>query len=166
MKKLSYIIVILLFFATSCKKDLPNVGSTAAQSMSNEWWVTLTLNGADVYKLGHRKLSTYNTASNNNNIWVDDLKNTYGFKVKVNADLKSLSFSGTKSTNLYYDPNHPANFPNTVDIIEGKILLSQGHSKSGNIVDSIYMKVVFSDDPTNTYAVSGHSRTGFVEDEY
>ena len=166
MKKINYIIVVMILAFKLCKKNCLQLVEHAAQNIANEWWVTLTLNGTDIYNLGHKKLSTYNTSANDNTIWVDDLKNTYGFKVKANADLKSLTFNGTKSSNLYYDPAHPANFPNTVDISEGKVLLKQGHSRSGNIVDSIYMKIIFSDDPSSTYVISGHSRTGFVEDEY
>ena|SRR5438270_13798646 len=165
MKKINLIIALALIILSSCKKNLPDVGGTSAKGMANEWWVTLVLNGADLIGT-HVKLATYNTSSNGNELWVDDLKNGYGFKVKANADFKNLTFTVTDSNNEYYDPAHPANFPKTVTLSNSKILLGVGRSKSGNVVDSIYMEAKFSDDPADTFIISGHARTRFVEDEY
>ncbi len=164
-----HILIILGFISIlifSCKKQLPSVGGTSAQSIANEWWVTLTVGGQDVYNLGHKKLVTYNTSANNNEVWVDDLKNGYGFKVKAIMDSHSLTFSSSNGDNQYYDSTKPANFPKTVMLTEGKVLLNQGRSKSGNITDSIYFKTIFSDDPSTTYIISGHARTRFTEDDY
>lgn len=143
---------------TSCKKELPEVGGTAAQKVANEWWVTFTQNGTDLYHLGHFKISTYNTAANGNEIWIDDLENAWAFKVKAQVDYNNLTFSAAQAQNEYYDIK--------VDVQEGKVLPGAGRSKTGNVTDSIYMKVKFSDDPGETYTIAGHARTQFAEDEY
>jgi hypothetical protein len=166
MKKLALILSITIVALSSCKKELPEVGGTSAQKIANEWWVTLTQNGTDIYHIGHYKLSTYNTADNNNTIWVDDLKGGYGFKVKANADFTNLGFSAATAANEYYLSTNPAKFPQTVTITEGKVLPGLGHSKTGNVTDSINMKVEFSDDPSTTYTISGTARTRYTEDDY
>ena len=50
--------------------------------------------------------------------------------------------------------------------MEGKIIADGGVSKTGVVVDSIYIKATFSDDPGTEYEITGHRRTGFVEDDY
>jgi hypothetical protein len=166
MKNLIVILGIVLVAFSSCKKTLEDPGGTAAQKMSNEWWVTLTLNGVDQYGT-HELIKTYNTASNGNEIWVDDFPDPtnasghiWGFQVKANADFNNLTFAATQSVSVV--PNYAIK----VDITEGKVFPQLGRSKSGNVVDSIYMKIKFEDDPTHTYVLSGHGKTGFFEDEY
>jgi hypothetical protein len=167
MKKLALILGIAAVSFSSCKKDLPEVGGTSAQKLANEWWVKLTDGtGADIYHIGYYKLATYNSASNSNEVWVDDLKEGYGFKVKANANFDNLTFAGATAANEYYNPARPTNFPQTVTITEGKVLQGAGHSKTGNVTDSIYMKVEFSDDPGTIYTVSGTARTKYLEDDY
>ena len=41
-----------------------------------------------------------------------------------------------------------------------------GHSKSGNIADSIHFKIEFSDSPGFIYEMNGVGRTRFPEDDY
>lgn len=159
MKQLAFIIALAALSLTSCKKELPEVGGTAAQKVANEWWVTLTQNGTDVFRYGTFKLSTYNTATNGNEIWVDDLKHSRKFKVKAQADFSNLTFSAAQQANEY-------SATTKVDIQNGKVLPGAAHSKTGNVTDSIYMTVQFSDRPGETYTISGHARTQFAEDEY
>ena len=166
MKKLIVIISFGIFTLTSCQKT-KDPGATAAVAMANEWWVTLDKGTThDVFGIGNFKIGTYNTSDNNNQLWVDDFKNGYGVKAKVTADYSALTFSDSKSTNIYYDTAHPANFPKTVNITDGKIFTKMGHSKSGNIVDSLHMKIEFSDDPGTIYEMNGVERTRFIEDDY
>src|SRR3954471_17918702 len=158
MKRISIILtaaVVILF--ASCKKNLPDIGGTSAQKIANEWWVTLDQGGTkDFYGIGHFKMATYNTAANNDSIWVDDFGNGWGFKVKAKADYSNLTFAQpTPAANEYYGI--------TVKITEGKVILGGGHSKSGNIVDSIHFKVEFSDDAGTVYEMNGHARTKFIE---
>jgi Lipid-binding putative hydrolase len=156
-KTLFAISIVITIFSISCKKDF-NPGNTAAIKAANGWWVTFTLDGADVYGLGTFFLNTYNTSANDDSLWIDDLGNSWQFKCKVKVDYNNLTFSSTNSQNQYY--NITANFT------EGKILAKAGKSRSGNAADSIYFKATFSDDPTNTYVISGTARTGFIEDDY
>jgi hypothetical protein len=164
-KKIFPVFILAMLLFTSCKKELPDVGSTAAQNMANEWWVTLDLDGqADVYGIGHFKIATYNTAANNDSIWIDDFENGWQVKFKAKADFNSLTFSCTNSPSEYYAL--PSGDPLTVNVTDGKVLLDVGHSRSGNVVDSIHMKIEFADDPGTIYEMNGHARTKFIEDEY
>jgi hypothetical protein len=159
MKKITILSIIALFLLASCKKDLPTIGGTAAQKMANEWWVTLDSVGiTDYYGAGHLKIGTYNTAANNDSIWIDDFQNIWPFKIKAAANFNDLTFTSTNSPSQYTAI--------TVNVTEGKIFPNLGHSKSGNIVDSIHMKVEFSDDPGFIYELNGTARTRFIEDEY
>lgn len=48
---------------------------------------------------------------------------------------------------------------------EGKIIRLGGRSKSGITVDSIYIKYAFQSAPAVEYILSGHERTGLLQDE-
>jgi dipeptidyl aminopeptidase/acylaminoacyl peptidase len=157
MKKLILILSMGIFLLSSCQKE-KEAGATAAVKVANEWWVQLTLDGDDVYGLGHFKMATYNTSGNDNNIWVDDYENGWQFKIKTPINYDSLTFSTNAAQSEYYNI--------TVNLTEGKILPKLGHSKSGNIADSIHMKVEFSDDPGTIYEINGVERTRFPEDDY
>jgi hypothetical protein len=134
-------------------------GATAAVKVANEWWVTLDLNGVkDSLGIGHFKIATYNTAANDNQIWIDDYENGWDVKFKATVDYKNLTFSADSAQNEYY--------PIKVQVTDGKILPNAGHSKSGNVVDSIHMKIGFGDDPGNVYEMNGVARTRFAEDDY
>lgn len=168
MKRIYFLSVAITVLAfTSCQKK-PDVGGTAAQKMANEWWVTLDEGSTrDVFGIGHFQIATYNTSSNDNTIWVDDLENGWGFKIKATADYNSLTFAAASgANNEYFDPAHPTNFPKTVKVTEGKVIPNAGHSKTGVLTDSIYFKIEFSDDPGTIYTMPGHARTRFAEDDY
>lgn len=159
MKKTTIILATAIFLSISSCMKTKDPGATAAVKVANEWWVTLDLNGTqDVYGLGHFKIATYNTAANDNHIWIDDYENGWDVKFKTNIDYKTLTFSVDSAQNEYYDIE--------VQQTDGKILPNAGHSKSGNVVDSIHMKVAFSDDPGNVYEMNGVARTRFIEDDY
>ena len=166
MKKILFLITVGSLIFVSCQKT-KDPGATAAVSMANEWWVTLDQGSTkDVFGIGHYKIATYNTSDNGNMMWVDDFKNGYGEKAKVTANYSALTFSGNASANAYYDSTHPSSFPLTVNITDGKVITKGGHSKSGNIVDSLHMKIEFSDDPGTIYEMNGVARTRFAEDDY
>jgi hypothetical protein len=166
MKKIIIIVSACIIVLASCQK-VQDPGNTSAVKVANEWWVTLDSVGiADYYGIGHQKILTYNTASNDNNFWVDDDKNTYGFKVKATVDYSNLTFaSDPAAANEYFIPGS-ASFPETAKITEGKILPKAGHSKSGNIVDSLHFKIEFSDSPGFIYEINGVERSKFAEDDY
>ena len=153
-----FLIVAVVLIASSCQK-LKDPGATAAVKVANEWWVTLDLDGTeDYYGIGHQKIATYNTAANDNHMWVDDYQDIWPFKFQTSVDYNNLTFSTTAAQSEYTNI--------TVNVTEGKILPKLGHSKSGNVVDSIHMKVEFSDDPGTIYDINGVERTRFVEDDY
>jgi len=165
INKISILSVVAVLILSSCSKK-PDVEYTAPYKFAGEWWVTLTVNGQDVYHIGHTMLSTYNTSANSNEIWVDDLKHGYGFKVKATTDPANMSFTATNSANQYFNSATPAAFPKTVILNNGKVLAGAGKTRSGNAADSIYMEAEFVDDPGTKYVITGHQRTGFFEDEY
>jgi hypothetical protein len=166
MKKLALILAVAVTALTACEKEMPEVGGTGAEKVANEWWVQFTLEGNAV-KNGFFKIATYNTASSQDSIWVDDLKHSFGFKSKARVDLNNLTFAAPNVQNTYFDPAKPATYPaTTVSITNGKVLPGAGHSRTGNTTDSIYLEVEFSDKPGAKYVLSGHARTAFAEDEY
>jgi hypothetical protein len=161
MKKITsslFIIVIVCMF--SCQKSF-DPGTTVANKIANGWWVTFTQGGSDIYGLGTFFFSIYNTSQNGDSIWIDDLKHSWVFKCRAVADYKALTFSATAS------PNDRNGDTTTVTITNGIVLPKAGRSRAGNITDSLYMQISFSDDPSGfTYVISGTARTGFIEDDY
>jgi hypothetical protein len=77
----------------------------------------------------------------------------------VNVDIGSKTFSGNNLSNEY-------NESITSDIADGFILSKAATTTGGNVSDSIYFKVEYSDDPGTEYFITGYKRTGFLEDEH
>jgi hypothetical protein len=151
-----------------CTKKQPNyaslqTGNTGTVKMANEWWVNVSVKG-NPGNLSPTPFffTTYNTTSNSpDSLWIDDLGNFWNFKVTAVANYSALTFQVNGAINNYY--------LDTVVIANGKILPKAGHSRAGNITDSIYMEAKFSDDNPaygNTYIIAGTARTGFDEDDY
>ncbi len=157
MKKLIVILLggsILIF--SSCQK-VKDAGATSAVKIANEWWVTLSLDGNDIIGKPIR-IATYNTSANDSTIWIDDYQNGWQVKFKSKVDYNNLTFSADAAPNEYYNI--------TVTQTDGKIFPKLGHSRSGNVADSIHMKLEFSDDPGNIYEMNGVERTRFPQDDY
>lgn len=147
----------LLFSA--CTKD-PEVGRTATEEMSGEWFVEY-YDAAGHALTDHTTISTYNTSDPaSNQVWVDD-PDIWPFKAKFDVDAQALTFKAMSGAVDIANGNGLK-----IKVLEGKVLPKAGKSKSGNNVDSIYLKVEFSDDPGTVYQIKGHQRTGFFEDEY
>src|SRR5580765_6207499 len=157
MKKIILIATVIIVTVTGCIKT-EDPGGPTAKPLANEWWITVTVDGTD-FLGGHVAFTTYNSAPDQDSIWVDDLGKFWNFKVKAKADYKALTFSTTDAQNDYYDSK--------VTLSNGKIIPNGGHSKTGNITDSIYVEAKFNDDPNNlTYVISGTARTFRAEDDY
>lgn len=154
-KKLIFI-AIVLFTINACTKETFDPGTTNAVKVAGEWWVSYYVGGK--VQAANTKLLTYNTSANNDSIWVDDVKNYYGLKAKAKFDSKALTFSATNSYEEY--------FKITATITGGKIMKNAAHSTTGVVTDSIYFKVVFSDDPATTYEVKGSGRTKWSPDDH
>lgn len=184
MKKVIYMAMALLttVLVASCSKE--DVGGTATESMAGDWYVTVDAvdeqgnvvrTDDKLYNLGRFHLYTYNTPSNvPTEMIVDDQENFWTFKVKVNCDQQSLTFSAntTENNNLvagYEDINVP--------IISGQILPKAGRQNNGSPADSIVFYVNFSDDlqedgtPTPEalgfamYRISGIRYSGLAEND-
>ena len=158
MYKKIIFIAIVLFAMAGCEKAF-DPGATKSVKISNEWWVDYYVNGVDQFK--PVKLVTYNTAANNDSIWIDDYGTFWDYKVRVKADLTNLTFAEANAQNVSYNSK--------VKITEGKIMLKAAKSPTGLVTDSIYFKVAFDDDTTpfgTTYEVKGYARTGWAEDDH
>ena len=135
----------------------PDIGGTATQAVAGEWFTTFNVSGdtgGDYYLI-----TTSNTAANSTNEFlIFDDANTWDYKVKSPLNLDAKTFGGTGLQNLAYDI--------TVNIANGKILPGAATSSGGNVTDSIYFQIEFSDDPGTLYDVAGYRRTGFLEDEH
>lgn len=160
--KLNLLILLGLFVFgfTACDLgDDPAVGGTATEEVAGEWWTTFTIDGEDIYGIGYQVITTSNTAANvPTEFLITDDGHTWDYKVKVPLNLDAKTFGGTGLENLAYDI--------TVNVTNGKILPGAAISTGGNVTDSIYFEVEFSDDPGTIYEVAGYRRTGFLEDEH
>ncbi len=159
---------------TACDKD--EAGGTATQAMAGEWYVSVDLvddngdlfySGVDFFGLSeHMLLNTYNTAANSSTeMYVDDLGNFWDYKVRVNCNVKSLTFSsnGAVANEAYDDCD--------VTIEDGKIMYGAATTPHGTPADSIVFYVSFSDDSYPDYygyakyKVSGYRYTGLTSDD-
>ena len=182
-------------FLVACNKDSlePNgfastqYGNTATVKMSNSWWVNVSLPGTGYLTPLPLFFQTYNTAANSiDSMWLDNFNNLVlaeevgfpyslgtgpdslaglgvDFKCKVAVNYSALTFSTVNSVNYYGDTSSTF-----VTVIGGRILPNAGHSLSGNPVDSIYMRAIFSNapHPTDTFTIAGVARTEINADDY
>jgi len=162
MKKVLYLATLLLCMAfTACEKE--EIGGTATESLAGQWYVqanVVTASGVeeDPYEIGRFQINTYNTAANNaNEIWIDDNKNFWDFKIKASADVNGLTFSATNAANAKYDC--------TVTVTNGKITKLGGKQNNGSPADYITMDVEFSDEPGTIYRLEGVRYSGLTEND-
>ncbi len=165
MKYFVFILPFVILFACETM-DEPTMEYSPVYPLSGEWYVkfeaeTSPGNFEDVYGLGYVKILTYNTASNSKDtMWIDDLGNTWSFKVKCPINVTDKTF-GMKDSIVNYDTTYPIK----IYVREGIVLQGKGKSISGVVTDSISFLIGFEDDPGTVYRMSGHRRTGFIEDE-
>lgn len=159
IKNIALSLLALTMFVSCDEGGDPDIGGTAVESMAGDWYVKYLVDGEDIYGLGYKLLSTYNTAANvSTEIWVDD-HDLWPLKVKATSNTSDLTFSGTNMENI-------AGTDLTATITEGKILKEAATTSGGNISDSIYIQIEFSDDPGTIYTLEGYKRTGFADDEH
>jgi hypothetical protein len=152
------LVFIFTFLISSCSKK-PDIEYTSTYKMSSEWYIKFYVGATAV--TGYEKIISYNTSDpNSNQVWVDDL-GLQPFKAKFDVDYASLTFKPATAV-----PNAASTTGKTIKVIEGKVLPGMGHSKSGVIVDSIYLKLEFSEEAGTIYEIKGQQRTGYNEDEY
>lgn len=166
IKILFLLFLSLPFVFVSCD-DETKVGGTAVEEMAGDWWVTIDaiVNDqaiVDPYGKGHVQMFTYNTAANKDTeMWIDDEKNFWDYKLKVDVNYDTRTFS-TK------DFVENTSYNCKVKITDGKILKGAALSPSGMPADSIVYMIQFDDDttPGAIYKISGFRRTGFPADDF
>ena len=147
--------VIVLASFTACDEvGETTTGGTSAQNLAGDWFIDASDASGKVSE--HQLFSTYNTAANNNTLWLDDHVSFKNFKVKVTFD-KDGSFSAASAINEYSSA--------AVTITNGKVEKDAAISKGGHKVNKISFKAEFSDEPGVLYSYEGSKRTGFSEDE-
>ena len=93
------------------------------------------------------------------------IKTAMALRLRQRLIILNLTFTSVPLANNDYFVQGGV-FAETVHITDGKIFPKMGHSKSGNIADSIHMKMEFSDSPGFIYEMNGVERTRFPEDDY
>lgn len=150
-------LLVLTSFVACDEVGDTNPGGTSAEALAGDWFVSTT-NPAGTVIIDHALFTTYNTAANDNTLWLDD-HNTAGLKrFKVKVTFTGNTFSATAAANTYN--------AKTVTITDGKVEKNAATSQGGNTVDKISFKAEFSNEPGVIYTYEGHKRTGFLEDEY
>ena len=164
MKKLiKYILVIAVIIGfTACQEDF-EVGGTATEALSGDWWVEMGISdgagGFDGDSYGFSNLSMFNTAANSaTEMWLTDNDSFWQYTVKINVDVNNLSFSVSEGTDTRWDDN--------TTITNGKITPGAATSPSGQKVDQIYFEVEWASDPGTIYVGKGYRYTGWAEDDH
>ncbi|MBL0738790.1 hypothetical protein JI750_17985 [Flavobacterium sp. GN10] len=153
------VMFVLTAFVSCDEVGDTDPGGTSVESMAGDWYITLTDSDGHVV-VEHALHSTYNTAANDNTMWIDDAKRGYYIKCKVEVDTKTGTFKATAADNIQ-DPG------TKVTITDGKIEKGAAVSKGGHKVDKISFRAHFDyDDDGYDILYEGHKRTGFYEDEY
>ncbi|MBV4358179.1 lipid-binding protein [Pinibacter aurantiacus] len=158
-----YLLFGALIALAGCSKESEDPGQTNTSTVSGDYWANLYVDGDAIYP-APRKITIANTASNKDSVWIDDHGSLYAFYCKAGGNMQNFTFAATNSENLYYDGGPSA--PATVTITDGKVMPKAAHSTTGVVTDSIYFKVVFSDDPGTTYEIKGTGTTNWPEDDF
>lgn len=152
---------VLFIFISSCDEDGYadyDAGETNVQELSGEWWVA-GFNPDGELISDYHLWSTYNTAANNDTLWLDDHGSAVELKTRVQANIDELTFGNSTETTEVLTGG-------TV-LVQNGVVVPEGTMApaSGAVVDSIYFQAEFDWDPGVIYTFHGHSRTGFLEDE-
>jgi hypothetical protein len=146
-----FIVSVVAIALASCEPTYKKEYSWA-YPIAGDWLVTAYL--TDGTQMSDPfEMRAYNSSFGKDSIWIDDYATTgsngnwYSFKFKVAANMSAQTFEATTTTNAL--PNYHIN----VVVQNGKIIKN----------DSIYMEVVFGDDPTTTYVMTGHRETSYED---
>ena len=159
IKKIVFV-TILFIGLISCEnngyEDFTQVNSPSV-ALNGEWYIDVIKASNGSVQVPHALHKTYD--SNDGKMFIDDKKNGWYLKGKLNVNVADLTFNTASEPNL----NDPGT---TFTITEGKIIKNAAKSKTGVVVDSIYFVGEFSYEPGVKYIHAGHRRTGFLEDDY
>lgn len=150
-KKLSFLLLVLTLSISfvSCEQEesvADESGLYAEEIMGT--WVVSEYNGADISEFwyGPYQLTIYNTALDQNSIWVDNIYDS-GYKVKA-ATTSKTTFAVTDAVDVNEE------WSGTIEISEAKVVNK----------DSIVFKVILYDtdgEVYDDYYEAGHRFTGF-----
>ncbi|SEA92735.1 lipid-binding protein [Pedobacter hartonius] len=150
--------LLLIVLSSSCKKD-QEIGGTAVQNLSGDWYVRVNNTGAYVI------LSTYNTSANvATEMWVRStaLKagtTVIGIQGKVAVDVGNQAFTATNTANIAATKTTIPTF----SVANGKVVTNGTTGPvSKTPTDSISFDLTING---VTYKVEGYHRTGFMLDE-
>jgi hypothetical protein len=165
INKLLIVLGLLVVGASACQEEY-EVPMIMGNELAGEWYVTYKVGGVDIYGVGYSTMLTTTTAdaSTENDageILVTDLGHFWDYKAKTPSNTAGLSFGSPDSTMNLVD-----GYPIMMVVRSGKIFTDGGRSKTGVVADSIWMEMGFEDDSATVFEVSGHRRTGFLEDDY
>lgn len=165
LNKFNYKIFILLFSLafsfTSCDEAGDTlVGGTNLKDLSGDWWVVaLQPDGVTpAYGGDYVHFTTYNTAANDNTLWLDDNDTWMQIKSRVSVNMNDDTFSGEANALEVYTGG-------TVTVTAGSFTKNTYTVASKTKVDEITFSAEFDWDPGTVYVFKGHRRTGFGEDE-
>ncbi|AVR44162.1 hypothetical protein C7S20_02155 [Christiangramia fulva] len=164
-KKLSFLLLgfALMSSLFSCENDDPvaDPSNIVVEDITGDWWViALEPDGeTPAYGGDYVQFSTYATAANNTNFWLDDNDLWMELKAKVSLDPSTLTFSSVPDTEELYTGE-------TVTITNGKFTKNSFTTPGSNtVVDEIQFEAEFSWDPGTVYVFKGYERTGKVADD-
>lgn len=173
INKVALFVMATTLFSSCDKVEDITIEGTLVESMSGDWYIQRYKK--DSAPSGDYVLiSTYNTASNGKEMWIDDGAHDYEYKFKIPVNIDALTFSGTdiESSIDHDDKPETPNYDITVTVSNGKVTLNDTETLGGNMVNGISFDITFSDDtPTPAgilpvHTVKGYKRTGFLEDEH
>ncbi len=162
MKKFIYIAFALLTLSlNSCGKE--EVGGTATQEMSGQWYVTWSYPDG-TRAAGWDTSMTFNSSANvPNEMLVSDqngqmLPAFWDYTVKVTCDPEAKTFASEGWVDNY-------SYECKCRITNGKITPNGATTPTGHPADAIEYDIEFDDDPDGTiWHVSGFRQTGFQGD--
>lgn len=161
LKKYKNIVFISMLFITALSCDEggdPDPGGTVVEKLAGNWYCK-EYNAAGDVLADYHEFSTYNTASNTSEMWVDGPDAGEPFKAKTDATVSEFTFARLDSENI-------SNEGTTVSITNGRVFLGEGISTGENVTDSIYFNIEYSTNPGEIITIAGYKRTGFLEDEH
>ncbi len=151
MKFLALPVVALVLF--SCEPSFKKEYSWA-YPIAGDWLMDAYYLDDMSHAAGPFEMRAYNPSFGTDSIWIDDYATTgsngnfWSMKFKVAVNMGALTF---KADSTY---NSLPNYRIKVIVDNGKLIGK----------DSMYMEVIFADDPTTTYVLKGHRESGY--DEY
>lgn len=172
MKKLLILVVALApFLIISCSKDEGAADSPNTVNLAKHWFVRVQ---------GPSSTSNYSLFSTRTT-FITEVTDTFGTQTQrmlkdtitlddhnllsptLRANVRINVLARTFGEGTYKNWNDTSN---KLILKEGKIIRSGGKSRTGKTVDSIYLKYSFQSAPGTDYILTGHERTGILEDEH